>query len=331
MVFTRKASARISVETFDVPCYSRIFGDKSLLKQDTPNDFKRTQHAEDISNEFKLMQHSEDGSHFSCVAPGYAYVGDTASTVQHNLDVRKRIQHCTENCKRSFLCDVPGNPPKPILSQQSLGKAWRWLSAGMPTMGIGPQTKQVSLSNSGIPAASVDSWECELYSGSPQKKFHAWQDESAFIQIESPQEAKIRRSARYEEHWRGCKYRRSVEHTEITVDPWRVMFSKPSISDRFTCGRSLVGTIEGLQKGNINVEDIPKIMVVEQGGRFITLDHRRLYCFRSALPKGTSIQVLLLKTSWLAHRYIPPGAKVYSAVRVEKDYLKQAVRDCVWY
>jgi hypothetical protein len=132
-----------------------------------------------------------------------------------------------------------------------------------------------------------------------------------------------------EAHWRGCKYRRQAESTEITVDPWKVLFSKPNICDKFSCGRSIHNTIKSLQKGEIEVDDIPKITVVQQRGRFITLDHRRLYCFRAALPRGTLIQVKLLKTMWLAHRYIGPNAKVYHAVHVERENLKQAER--VWY
>jgi len=134
-----------------------------------------------------------------------------------------------------------------------------------------------------------------------------------------------------EDHWRGCKYRRQVNTTEISVDPWKVMFSKPSICDRFSCGRSIAATIQALQKGDVCVADIPKITVIQQGGCFITLDHRRLYCFRAALPKGTAIPVILLKTRWLANRSIEPNARMYSAVRVERDYLKQGERECVWY
>eukprot|EP00746_Dinoflagellata_sp_MGD_P025023 gnl/MRDRNA2_/MRDRNA2_158792_c0_seq1.p1 gnl/MRDRNA2_/MRDRNA2_158792_c0~~gnl/MRDRNA2_/MRDRNA2_158792_c0_seq1.p1 ORF type:complete len:233 (-),score=33.54 gnl/MRDRNA2_/MRDRNA2_158792_c0_seq1:622-1320(-) len=121
-----------------------------------------------------------------------------------------------------------------------------------------------------------------------------------------------------EVHQRGCKYRREVKTTEITVDPWKVMFSKPSINDKFSCGRSLEATIQALQKGDIGITEIPMITVIQQGGCFVTLDHRRLYCFRAALPKGTAIPVMLLKTRWLAHRSIAPNAKVYSAVRVER-------------
>merc|ERR1719160_2491537 len=102
------------------------------------------------------------------------------------------------------------------------------------------------------------------------------------------------------------------------------MFSNPRINDRFSCGRSLANTINALQTGSIAVEDIPKITVVRQGDRFITLDHRRLYCFRAALPVGAVIPVMVVESSWLGHRYRTPDAPTYDAVRVETDCLKHA-------
>lgn len=124
-----------------------------------------------------------------------------------------------------------------------------------------------------------------------------------------------------DESWRGCKFRRKVETAIIAADPWKIFFSNPRINNCFSCGRSLTDTIEALQKGDITVEDIPKITVVERGGRLITLDHRRLFCFRAALPKGAEIPVQLLQTPWLAHRSLAPNPQVYNSVRVESDHL----------
>lgn len=120
------------------------------------------------------------------------------------------------------------------------------------------------------------------------------------------------------------KLRKKLQATVITVDPWKVMFSNPRINDCFSCGRSLADTIKGLQNGSVTVEDVPKIRVIQQRDRFVTLDHRRLYCFRAALPLGTEIPVLLLKQPWLGPKYVVPDAPVYDAVCVEEDYLEHA-------
>eukprot|EP00746_Dinoflagellata_sp_MGD_P143086 gnl/MRDRNA2_/MRDRNA2_75961_c0_seq1.p1 gnl/MRDRNA2_/MRDRNA2_75961_c0~~gnl/MRDRNA2_/MRDRNA2_75961_c0_seq1.p1 ORF type:complete len:263 (+),score=32.40 gnl/MRDRNA2_/MRDRNA2_75961_c0_seq1:167-955(+) len=122
----------------------------------------------------------------------------------------------------------------------------------------------------------------------------------------------------------GCKFRRQEQTRVITVDPWKVMFSNPSINDRFSCGTSLADTIIGLQKGSVTVEDIPKIRVVQQGGRLVTLDHRRLYCFRATVPRGATIPVVLLESPWAERRYLAQDARVYDAVRVEEDHLEHA-------
>lgn len=306
----KKASLSFAVESFDVPgcaCDSN----KDLVRQDTLNERRRTQHLEDGDR------------HFACDdAPSCSYVGSKTFMLRSSLDMQKCIQHGAENRKRSFPCDVPGCSLTPVTSwaPKSVGKAWHWLQETLPTWSIRPKRKEVVHVQPGIPVASIEGIPLSV------EEF----DSIGSLATTQSNEVKIRKSPD-EAHWRGCKYRRQVETTEITVDPWKVMFSKPCICDRFSCGRSLKDTIAALHKGDIAVHDIPKITVTQLRGRIVTLDHRRLYCFRAALPKGTTIPVMLLKTTWLAHRYIAPNSKMYSAVRVDREHLKNAERECVWY
>eukprot|EP00746_Dinoflagellata_sp_MGD_P164854 gnl/MRDRNA2_/MRDRNA2_93769_c0_seq1.p1 gnl/MRDRNA2_/MRDRNA2_93769_c0~~gnl/MRDRNA2_/MRDRNA2_93769_c0_seq1.p1 ORF type:complete len:282 (-),score=47.56 gnl/MRDRNA2_/MRDRNA2_93769_c0_seq1:51-896(-) len=116
-------------------------------------------------------------------------------------------------------------------------------------------------------------------------------------------------------------FRKEIESTCIHVDPRKVLFTNPCINDRFSCGRSLESTIAALSSGELSPEDMPFITVVQQGDKVLTLDHRRLYAFRAALPAGTKVPARLLTSNWIPGRYISPNCKTYHAVKVEKDEL----------
>jgi RHS repeat-associated protein len=66
------------------------------------------------------------------------------------------------------------------------------------------------------------------------------------------------------------------------VDPSTVRFSQNSVANRFSDGRSLRETIDGLKSGAVNPETIPPIRVFSYEGKTFTLDNRRLFVFQEA-------------------------------------------------
>lgn len=105
----------------------------------------------------------------------------------------------------------------------------------------------------------------------------------------------------------------------IFMNPHKVMFIKPSIKSRFSCGRLVSQTIEDLRSGHVSVEDMPLITVIERHGKYLSVDHRRLYAFRAAFPKDVEVPMLLARTECRLMRYVPQDCKGYSSVRVESQ------------
>lgn len=114
-------------------------------------------------------------------------------------------------------------------------------------------------------------------------------------------------------------YRRKVQYEYMMADPHDILFTRPCINDRFSCGRLVESTIEDLISGQVSLEDIPTITVVRRHDRLLTLDHRRLYAFRAALPIEAQVPVKILMSEWLATKYVAPNCKYYHAVRVEHE------------
>lgn len=113
--------------------------------------------------------------------------------------------------------------------------------------------------------------------------------------------------------------RRKVKVELIYANPHEVFFTCPRIIDRFSCGRSLESTIQDLSSGSLAPEDIPLIRVVRRKGRLQTLDHRRLYAFRAALPLETKIPVKLIVSDYFAETLVPPDAAGRRGVAVDRS------------
>merc|ERR1712224_270138 len=65
--------------------------------------------------------------------------------------------------------------------------------------------------------------------------------------------------------------------------------------------------------------DIPMITIVERHGHLLTLDHRRLYALRAALPSDAKVPMRLLLSEWAVERVLPSDTQYYHAVRVERS------------
>jgi hypothetical protein len=66
------------------------------------------------------------------------------------------------------------------------------------------------------------------------------------------------------------------------MDPNQVRFSQDSISFRLSEGQTINDLAEGLRSGQIQVEEIPPLRLVEKRELLFTLDNRRLEAFRRA-------------------------------------------------
>lgn len=109
-------------------------------------------------------------------------------------------------------------------------------------------------------------------------------------------------------------------HTEW-VRPKQILFSRPCISERFSCGKLVQETIDDLRSGAISPEGIPRISVVRQAGRLLTLDHRRLFAFQQGLPDDAEIEVGIVDGDFYPDRAggcVPEKCSSYQAVQVER-------------
>lgn len=87
---------------------------------------------------------------------------------------------------------------------------------------------------------------------------------------------------------------RKIRFETIMANPHHILYTNPTILDCFCCGRSVESTTMELTSGVTSVKDIPPIRVFQRDGKLLTLDHRRLFAFRAALPLDAEIQVKLL-------------------------------------
>jgi len=64
-----------------------------------------------------------------------------------------------------------------------------------------------------------------------------------------------------------------------------IRFSQSSIASAFQNGRSVQETVQQLQCGDLRIEDLPTIRVVEHMSLLWSLDNRRLHCMKKAFPE----------------------------------------------
>ncbi|CAE8623186.1 unnamed protein product [Polarella glacialis] len=71
-----------------------------------------------------------------------------------------------------------------------------------------------------------------------------------------------------------------------------IFFTQSSIHSTFSNGDDLHDTIRDLQTGLMSVDNVPQITIVRYGGKWYSVDNRRLYCFKAALPADAEISVI---------------------------------------
>ncbi|CAD7926056.1 unnamed protein product [Amoebophrya sp. A120] len=94
--------------------------------------------------------------------------------------------------------------------------------------------------------------------------------------------------------WRGGGYSLACAlDDEITyVDTIDVFYINDSISDTFSCGKSIYFTAAQLRSGDLSVEDIEPMEVVKHSGYYYTLSHRRLWAFKNANLMGVPVKIV---------------------------------------
>jgi uncharacterized protein YaiL (DUF2058 family) len=87
------------------------------------------------------------------------------------------------------------------------------------------------------------------------------------------------------------------------VNPKEIMFSQPTISQNFSDGHTINQTVEALRSGKLKPTDLPPIRVVEQNGKLITLDNRRLATFTAAGVEKIPVQRVSLSDPAIAKEF----------------------------
>lgn len=68
--------------------------------------------------------------------------------------------------------------------------------------------------------------------------------------------------------------------------PSEIRYTQDSVSPNFRDGNTLNGTLESLERGDMQKRDIPMIRVAKHEGQLYSLDNRRLKIFRELEAKG---------------------------------------------
>ena len=73
---------------------------------------------------------------------------------------------------------------------------------------------------------------------------------------------------------------------QIDLVPSDIRFMHNRISNKFSNGNSVNGTINDIENGHMSVDDLPRIKVVHKDGNYYSFDNRRLYVFRVLHYRG---------------------------------------------
>jgi RHS repeat-associated protein len=87
------------------------------------------------------------------------------------------------------------------------------------------------------------------------------------------------------------------------ANPRDIKFSQPTVSQNFSDGRTINGTVDDLNSGKTKVGDIPAIRVVEHEGALVTLDNRRLAAFQTADIASIPVQRVSLSDPEIAKEF----------------------------
>merc|ERR1712107_555449 len=82
------------------------------------------------------------------------------------------------------------------------------------------------------------------------------------------------------------------------------------MGERFSCGRTVDETIEELRSGQTKV--------VRRKGKLLTLDHRRLYAFRAALPRCAEVPMRLLLSDVLIEQHLCANSRCSNTVGIQR-------------
>ena len=90
----------------------------------------------------------------------------------------------------------------------------------------------------------------------------------------------------------------------LILSPSEIRYSQNSIRGTFSCGKDLDETVEHLLKGEITVDDIPKIGVAEKDGKYYSMDNRRLWVFKEYERRcGTRVKVVCIRKSMNSSKF----------------------------
>lgn len=94
------------------------------------------------------------------------------------------------------------------------------------------------------------------------------------------------------------------------LDPRQIRFTHDRISPSFSSGIGLDDTIESILTGQMKVDTIPPLEVVEHHAQYYSLSNRRLFVFRVLASLG--------KMSRIAVKIVPPSSPRVMQLAVDK-------------
>lgn len=72
------------------------------------------------------------------------------------------------------------------------------------------------------------------------------------------------------------------QYCDKWMNPRKILYTNGSISQEFTCGRSIHDTADSLRNGELNADDIPLMHVFKWNGNTFSLNNRRLWALSVA-------------------------------------------------
>lgn len=119
----------------------------------------------------------------------------------------------------------------------------------------------------------------------------------------------------------------------ISIDPINIRFTHSKIKSVYSgCGRAIKDTIDAVRNGEISVDDIPLIAVMEIDNEFYSLNNRRLYTFKELRKSGHLIDNSIRARVKIASnkeklRYTPDRCSYNASIMKERACPEERIED----
>jgi hypothetical protein len=129
------------------------------------------------------------------------------------------------------------------------------------------------------------------------------------------------------------EYANTGKRNVSRANPDEIRFTQDTASPNYSDGRTISETIEGLKINPEKAETISPIRVVENDGKFWTLDNRRLVAFQNARIKEIPVIIESLTSPKILKEFtkkfapIEGGKKIVIATKAQRGEAQRLLRD----